>query len=61
LLAVKGKEAIIVDYKTTRLSRDKLVIKYREQLRLYAQAIPGYQIKAYIYSTVHETLIEVSL
>ena len=61
LLAVKGKEAIIVDYKTTRLSRDKLIIKYREQLRLYAQAIPGYQIKAYIYSTVHETLIEVSL
>ncbi len=61
LLAVKGTEAIIVDYKTTRLPREKLVAKYREQLRLYAQAIPNYQVRAYIYSTVHEALIELSL
>ena len=60
LLAVKGNEAIIVDYKTTRLPREKLVTKYREQLRLYAQAIPHLQVKTYIYSTVHATLIEVS-
>lgn len=59
LLAVKGTEAIIVDYKTTRLPREQLVVKYREQLRLYAQALPGYQIKTYIYSTVHDALIEV--
>lgn len=61
LLAIKDNEAIIVDYKTTRLPQEKLVIKYREQLRLYAQAVPGYQVRAYIYSTVHQTLIEVSL
>ncbi len=60
LLAVKGTEAIIVDYKTTRLPREKLVTKYREQLRLYAQAIPNYQVKTYIYSTVHTALIDVS-
>lgn len=60
LLAVKGDEAIIVDYKTTRLPREKLITKYREQLRLYAQAIPEYHVRAYIYSTVHQALIEVS-
>ncbi|MCM1404054.1 MAG: UvrD-helicase domain-containing protein [Prevotella sp.] len=60
LLAVKGTEAIIVDYKTTRLPRANLVAKYREQLRLYAQAIPQYQVRTYIYSTVHAALIEVS-
>ena len=61
LLAVQGQQAIIVDYKTTRLPKDQLVAKYREQLRLYAQALPGYQVRAYLYSTVHQTLIEVSL
>ncbi len=61
LLAVKGQQAIIVDYKTTRLSQAALVAKYREQLRLYAKAVPGYQIRAYLYSTVHNSLIEVSL
>ena len=60
LLAVKDDCAIIVDYKTTRLPREKLVTKYREQLRLYAAAIPGYRVRAYIYSTVHDALIEVS-
>ncbi|MBQ7973384.1 MAG: UvrD-helicase domain-containing protein [Clostridia bacterium] len=60
LLAVKEQQAIIVDYKTTRLPVEQLVAKYREQLRLYANAIPGYQVEAYIYSTVHESLIKVS-
>ena len=60
LLAVKDREAIIVDYKTTRLPREKLITKYREQLRLYAQALPEYHVHAYIYSTVHNELIEVS-
>lgn len=60
LLAVKDGEAIIVDYKTTRLPKESLVAKYREQLRLYAQAIPGYQVTTYIYSTVHNELIKVS-
>ena len=60
LLAVKNNEAIIVDYKTTRLPVENLITKYREQLRLYAEAIPGYQVRAYIYSTVHKKLIEVS-
>ncbi len=60
LLAVKGNQAIIVDYKTTRLPREQLVAKYREQLRLYAQALPGYQVQTYIYSTIHNALIAVS-
>ena len=60
LLAVKGGQAIIVDYKTTRLPKEKLVTKYREQLRLYAQAVPDLQVRAYLYSTVHNVLIEVS-
>ena len=60
LLAVKDKDAIIVDYKTTRASPEQLVAKYREQLRLYAQAIPEYTVHVYIYSTVHNSLIEVS-
>ncbi len=60
LLAVKDNQAIIVDYKTTRLPREQLVAKYREQLRLYAQAVPGYQVRAYLYSTIHNALIEVS-
>lgn len=59
LLAVKDNEAIIVDYKTTRLPREQLIIKYREQLRLYAQAVPGYHVRTYLYSTVHDELIEV--
>ena len=59
LLAVKDNAAIIVDYKTTRLPKDQLVAKYREQLRLYAQAVPNYQVRAYLYSTVHKALIEV--
>lgn len=60
LLAVRDHNAIIVDYKTTRLPQAQLVAKYREQLRLYAQAVPTYQVRAYIYSTVHKALIEVS-
>ena len=60
LLAVKDNEAIIVDYKTTRLPREALIEKYREQLRLYAQAIPHYHVTTYIYSTVHDELIKVS-
>lgn len=59
LLAVKGQEAIIVDYKTTRLPETQLIDKYREQLRLYAQAVPNYHIRTYLYSTVHKKLIEV--
>ena len=58
LLAVKDNEAIIVDYKTTRLPREALIEKYREQLRLYAQAIPHYHVTTYIYSTVHDELIK---
>lgn len=59
LLAVKGNQAIIVDYKTTRASAAQLVQKYREQLRLYAGALPQYTVRTYIYSTVHQKLIEV--
>lgn len=60
LVAVKDHDAIIVDYKTTRLPVDALVTKYRAQLQLYAAALPQYQVKMYLYSTVHQRLIVVS-
>lgn len=60
LVAVKDRTAIIVDYKTTRLPVDALVAKYREQLRLYAAALPEYTVQTYLYSTVHQKLIAVS-
>ena len=60
LVAVKGNDAIIVDYKTTRLPVDALVRKYRPQLELYAAALPQYHLQMYLYSTVHERLIVVS-
>lgn len=60
LVAVKGKDAIIVDYKTTRLPVAELVRKYRAQLKLYAAALPQYNLQMYLYSTVHERLIVVS-
>lgn len=59
LVAVKGQDAIIVDYKTTRLPVDALVKKYRTQLQLYAAALPNYRCQKFIYSTVHERLIVV--
>ena len=54
LLIVKKDYAILIDYKTTRASKEKLVELYSTQLGLYADAVSiatGKQVKKYIYST----------
>ncbi len=60
LLAVNGNDAIIIDYKTTRATEDELKRRYSAQLAMYANAVSGYNVKTYIYSTIHEKLIVVS-
>lgn len=48
LLAVKGKDVIIVDYKYSSLTKDSMVKKYKKQLDLYAYAVQksvGGQVK----------------
>jgi ATP-dependent helicase/nuclease subunit A len=65
LLAVKGGEAVIVDYKTTRAGEEEVRTKYTSQLRLYASAVaaalPDCKISAFIYSTRQRRLIAVLL
>ena len=39
LLAIKGDEAIILDYKATRKSREKMLETYRPQLEIYKKAV----------------------
>lgn len=39
LLAVKGDEAIILDYKATRKSREEMLGKYKTQLEIYKKAV----------------------
>ncbi|MGD9901116.1 MAG: helicase-exonuclease AddAB subunit AddA [Spirochaetales bacterium] len=41
LIIIRGDEAIILDYKTSRLNEDKLLQKYATQLKLYATAVTG--------------------
>jgi len=64
LLALHNHTAIIIDYKTTRGSPKHLRTLYTPQLSHYAAAVKSAlpQIKTvqtFIYSTVHERLIEV--
>lgn len=39
LLAIRGDNAVIVDYKYSALKKESLKIKYTKQLQLYAQAV----------------------
>ena len=39
LLAVKGGEAIILDYKATRKSREEMLERYKTQLEIYKKAV----------------------
>lgn len=39
LLAVKGDEAIILDYKATGKSREEMLGKYKTQLEIYKKAV----------------------
>lgn len=54
LLLITGGEAIVVDYKTDRVtSTDQLVERYSDQLRLYADAVnavTGLPVRCYLYS-----------
>jgi ATP-dependent exoDNAse (exonuclease V) beta subunit len=62
LLAVSPDRAIMVDYKTTHATPDRLVALYKPQLDMYSAAVEraiGKRPTAYIYSTVHGKLIEV--
>ena len=63
LLAVKDGHAVIVDYKTTRASAEKLVELYKPQLDMYAdavrQALVPKTISIYIYSTFNKKLVKV--
>jgi ATP-dependent exoDNAse (exonuclease V) beta subunit len=63
LLAVKGKDIVIIDYKTTRADEAELIGRYASQLRLYAEAVAksllNCNIKTYIYSAWQERLIEI--
>jgi len=63
LLAVKDGHAVIIDYKTTRATPEKLVEMYRPQLEMYAaavrQALEPERVSAYIYSTFNKKLVEV--
>jgi len=62
LLAVKDGHAIIVDYKTTRATAEKLVEMYKPQLDMYADAVrQGTEVKeidSYIYSTFNKNLVK---
>jgi ATP-dependent exoDNAse (exonuclease V) beta subunit len=56
LLLVSTEKAILVDYKTTNASRDKLVELYCAQLGKYADAVRGslsVPLEKYIYSIFH--------
>jgi ATP-dependent helicase/nuclease subunit A len=63
LLAVGDSEAIIVDYKTTRLTPEQIRETSQAQIAMYRdavrQAVDIKNIRAYIYSTVHKVLIEI--
>lgn len=64
LLLIRGDEAIVVDYKTDRVSStDQLIDRYSDQLRLYADAVgavTGLPVRCYIYSFRLSELREVT-
>ena len=63
LLAFCGGHAVIVDYKTTRATPEKLVELYKPQLDMYAAAVKQSfsprEIDVYIYSSFNKKLIKV--
>ena len=63
-LVLEGeKDIILLDYKTTRASADKLKTMYKTQLDLYSVALENYfekkVTKKYIYSFVNNSLVDV--
>ena len=66
LVAIKGDCAFVIDYKTTNATHARLVELYSRQLQMYASAVrdalPNIkEIKCFIYSLVHEKLIEIGV
>jgi len=63
LLAINGKEAVIIDYKTNNISEQRMIELYSAQLNMYkaavAQALNNITPKIYIYSIAREKLIEI--
>ena len=63
LLAINDDGAVLIDYKTTRASKDRLTELYRDQLGIYQSAVKealGLEnIKSYIYSTSLDSLIHI--
>ncbi len=62
LLAVDGKDAIIIDYKYSRLDKDKLKEKYQKQLCLYEKAVSSVLglsvIKKYLFNIYSGEVVE---
>ena len=61
LLALSDDAAIIIDYKTTNTTPEKLLELYAPQLKMYAEAIfvaTGLRPTGYIYGTVHAKLVK---
>ncbi len=65
LLFIEDDEVVLVDYKTTRANEQKLAKLYREQLRLYAEAIGrrfGRKVKqTIIYSLYLNKEVEINI
>jgi ATP-dependent helicase/nuclease subunit A len=63
LLGVGDRDAIIIDYKTTRASAAKLLEIYKPQMALYKaaveQALEGKNVRVYIYSMFNRALVRV--
>ncbi|MCL2755590.1 MAG: UvrD-helicase domain-containing protein [Firmicutes bacterium] len=62
LVAISNDKIMVIDYKTTRASEQKIVELYTPQMQMYVNAIKQSKniknIESYIYSTVHEKLIK---
>jgi ATP-dependent exoDNAse (exonuclease V) beta subunit len=62
LLAISKDNAVLIDYKTTNASEEKLVALYKPQLDAYRKIVEralNRPIKTYIYSTTHAKLIDI--
>ena len=63
LLAVSNDRAILIDYKTTHASAEKLIEYYKPQLDMYAEAVKqalNLPVEKFIYSTTHSKLVPIT-
>ena len=63
LMAVKGKECILLDYKYSRMKKEFLLEKYAPQLKLYAAAAErgagAEKVEAYLVDLLSEEIVRV--